>query len=212
MALAPGWMPQKLDTRRELLESLEFYAQKAVGNAQPGKEMVPTTLVGPIRWLMPLEEAVKTLPERVARTAEQRITQTCFPQGSLTWVAYQYKNFADRNQAFNLMLLILDAKRRVVGVQLRDQAANGVLWEPPGPDGSKEPYYNFVSLSHNGSSQNEVQYQVRSAGRGVTLIKTALYDHGKRRYLENVHWYLAAPFARSLLDIVEKNRQAGMLR
>jgi hypothetical protein len=92
-----------------------------------------------------------------------------------------------------------------------DQTVKHILWEPQ-PDGVREPYYNFLAISVNGSTINDVHYQIRDAGKGVTLIKTALFDKKRLRYRENVHWYLAAPFARTMLDIVEFHRRKGTIR
>lgn len=212
MTLAADWMPRKTETRKELLNALEFYANAALGKNGDPRDVVPETLVGPIRWLMPLDEAIRTLPAGAARTAETRITSICFPQNSLSMVGFQTHYFVDEGQRFNLIYLIVDAKRRVVGVELVAQSPKEVLWAPPGPDGERNPYYDFVNLKANGRTGQRVDYQVRPAGRGVKRIKTALYDFKKLAYLENVHWYLAAPFAHSLLDIVELNRRAGMMR
>ena len=212
MSLAADWMPRKTETRKELLNSLEFYASAALEKTGGNGEVVPTTLLGPIRWLMPLEEAIATLPRGAARTAETRITSICFPQNSLSLVGFQTRYFVDLNQRFNLLYFIVDTERRVVALELVSQAPKEVLWAPPGPDGDRNPYYDFVNLKANGRTGQKVDYQIRTSENGVCLIKTALYDFKKLSYLENVHWYLPAPFARSLMEIVDYNRKAGMAR
>ncbi|MFN0080512.1 MAG: hypothetical protein ACKVY0_28935 [Prosthecobacter sp.] len=236
MALSPKWLPDKLETKRELLESLHLYASAVVGNAAPGKEPVPGTIVGPIRWLMPFDEAVRVLPERMNKIGERPVNLTCFPQASLTLASFQFKSFMDRNQPFNQLHLILDLKRQVVGVQFVEQTPDPgkVLWFPA-PDGAREPYYNFLMLSNNASGGQEVAYQIVDAGAGVKLIKTVLQTNtGLRnkanmpglpgfagapagmmpvKYKENVHLYLTAPLARCLLEIVDRNlRKPGSLR
>jgi hypothetical protein len=211
MALAKDWITSTLQVRRELIASTEFYCKAATGNAERLKEPVPDTLLGPIRWLMPAADAIKTLPARVIPLPERPVIAHIFPADSLTLLGFQYNDFLDRGQGFNQLFLLVDKQRRVVGVQLVDQTVNRILWEPQ-PDGVREPYYNFLAISVNASTTNEVHYQIRNAGNGVTLIKTALFDRKRLRYRENVHWYLAAPFARAMLDIVEFHRKKGTIR
>lgn len=211
MALSKGWITSTLQVRRELISSVEFYCKAAVGRAERLKEPVPESLVGPVRWLMPLADAIKTLPPRVIALPERPVIAHIFPADSLTLAGFQYNNFSDRGQGFNQIFFLVDKLRRVVGVQLVDQTVSHILWEPR-PDGVREPYYNFLAISVNASTTNEVHYQIREAGRGVTLIKTALFDKKRLRYRENVHWYLATPFARAMLDIVEFHRKKGTIR
>ncbi len=240
MVLAPNWIPDRLETKRELLESLQMYASAVVGNAARGKETVPSTIVGPIRWLMPFDEAVRVLPERMNKIGERPVNLTCFPQASLTLASFQFKSFLDRGQPFNQLHLILDLKRQVVGVQFVEQTPDPgkVIWTG-GPDGAREPYYNFLMLSNNGSGAWEVAYQISEAGAGVKLIKTVLQSNtglgarsrmpnmpnmpgmpmmpggamGGGKCKENVHLYLTAPLARCLLDIVDRSlRKTGGLR
>jgi hypothetical protein len=104
-----------------------------------------------------------------------------------------------------------------------------VNWESPFPDGVREPYYNFIEDSYNSSTRNCVPYQVRDAGKGVKLIKTALlkqpsigippYSPGScpgyiflysNDYGEDVHWYLTNPLAKKLLEVVDSIRKQGL--
>lgn len=105
-------------------------------------------------------------------------------------------------------------------------------WAAPGPDGVREPYYNFIEDRYNGSTGNCVPYQVQAAGKGVNLIRTILFNqpdigiqpypagqcpgtvtlhhYTQRSYRENVHWYLTAPLAQKLLEIVASIRRQGL--
>lgn len=229
MAFAPNWLPQTLTARRELLESLEFYCKAAVGKAPKGQEPVPGTIVGAIRWRMPIDEAVRTLPKGYNKLAERPMVHSCLPNDSLTLCGFQFKSFLDREQPFNQMFMLIDKERRVVSVQFVDQNGKNIRWFPV-PDGIREPYYNMLSLTFNGSSSKEVPYQILGAGSGSTCIKTAFRDKvmgipnipnmpnmpqmamPAGRTMENVHWYLPAPFARSILDIVDVYRKAGIIK
>ena len=101
-----------------------------------------------------------------------------------------------------------------------------VTWKVPGPDGVSVPYYNFVMDTWNAARSQCVPYHVQSADKGVILIKTALYDSPTigtppyapgpcpgtillppRKYLDSIHWYLTAPLAAKILEIVEDARQ-----
>jgi len=84
----------------------------------------------------------------------------------------------------------------------------------PGPDGRREPYYDFISLKANASTSQEVWYQVRKTSPGVTCIHTMLIKgvmlpifYGE--VIENIRWYHTAPFARKILDIAKVHVSAS---
>ncbi|MBK8038446.1 MAG: DUF1080 domain-containing protein [Verrucomicrobiaceae bacterium] len=226
MEFSPNWLPQTLSARRELLESYDFYCKAVVGNAPKGQEPVPDTIVGAIRWRMPIDEAIRTLPKGFNKLSERPMVHSCLPNNSLINCGFQYRSFQDRGQSFYEMFMLIDKQRRVVSVMFRDNGKD-IQWFPK-PDGIREPYYNmFSELTYNGSTTQEVPYQILGAGNGVTCIKTAL----RKKIItlpnmpnmpqmapsgggtkENVHWYLPAPFARSILDIVEVYRARGVIK
>jgi hypothetical protein len=226
MVFAPNWLPKPTALRHELLESFEFYCKAAIGNAEKGKEPVPSTIVGAIRWRMPVEEFIRTLPKGYNKLTETRMVHSCFPRDSLFQAGFQFKSFLDREQPFNQLFVIFDQERRIVSAQFVDQNGKGIRWFPV-PDGIREPYYNMLNLTTNGSSTKEVPYQILAAGSGVTCIKTAFRDKTFQlpnipgapqlaapagRTMENIHWYLPAPFARAILDVLDEHRKAGMIR
>ncbi len=226
MEFSPNWLPQTLSARRELLESYDFYCKAVVGNAPKGQEPVPDTIVGAIRWRMPIDEAIRTLPKGFNKLSERPMVHSCLPNNSLINCGFQYRSFQDRGQSFYEMFMLIDKQRRVVSVMFRDNGKD-IQWFPK-PDGIREPYYNmFSELTYNGSTTQEVPYQILGAGNGVTCIKTAL----RKKIIalpnmpnmpqmapsgggtkENVHWYLPAPFARSILDIVDVYRARGVIK
>ena len=82
-----------------------------------------------------------------------------------------------------------------------------------GADGRREPYYDFVELKNNATTQYQVWYQVHRVPSGTTCIHTMLVEPIVPFYLakviENVRWYVPAPFARKLLDIALANKPAS---
>lgn len=71
---------------------------------------------------------------------------------------------------------------------------------PPGApspwDGDQGPNNDFINEDRPGAF-----YQVRlSNDKSVTFVK-----------LGNIHWYLAEPFARCLLDIADTHRKSGLI-
>lgn len=231
MTLSRDWMPHNVHTRKELLDSIEFYSRAALGDAEPGQEKTPSVIWGPIKWLMPLQDALRTLPRNSRRQREFKVMNLAFPQHSLqvTMMAVVGVEVPDRCCQFKYVSFICDMDQRVIGMQLVHNNPAMVPWDAPGPDGVREPYFNFIEDRWNGSTTNCVPYQVRPAGAGVTLIKTALFNNPAigappyaagpcpgyvvvpyGRYLESVHWYLTAPLARKLLEIVETTRREGL--
>ncbi len=212
MVFAPNWLPETLTARRELLEALEFYSKASIRTGKERGGETPKFIVGDIRWRMPYDEAVQTLPKGCNKMTERTLVHSCMPNNSLTLCGFQYKSFMDRGQPFNQLFLMLDKERRVVSVEFVNQTGNDTLWFPK-PDGILEPYYNLVHLTFNGSTTKEVPYQLLGGVKNALCVKTALKDKPKGgKVYENVHWYLPAPLAHAILDIVQVYRKAGVIR
>ena len=227
MTLAQDWMPDRIHTRKGEINSIEFFSRLVVDKAPPGKETIPTTIWGPLKWLMPVKEAIKTLPANSRLQRNHTLENLWFPQDSLhLWtMAMVGVEADDRCNKFNYVQFICDRDDRLIGLQMIHTRPPFVAWKAPGPDGVSVPYYNFVMDTWNASRSQCVPYQVQSADKGVILIKTALYDSPtigvppyapgpcpgtillpNRKYLESVHWYLTAPLAAKILEIVEDAR------
>lgn len=234
MALHKDWMPHNIHTRKVLLESIEFYCRMLVAD-EKAEPVIPDKIWGPITWRMPLAEALKTLPPGARRQREFRVMNLAFPQNSLnvTMMAVEGRvAILDECNKFKYISFIADMENRVIGIQLVDPSPLIYNWASPGPDGVREPYYNFIEDRYNGSTGNCVPYQVQSAGKGVKLIRTILFNqpdiglqpypagqcpgtvtlhhYTQRPYRENVHWYLTAPLAQNLLQIVASIRKQGL--
>jgi|GEM_PF-2402117 len=243
MALASSWIPQRNETKRELLECVVFYAKQVLGNTPAGQEKAPSQLSSGITWLMPFDQALAKLPGRVIKMGERAVNNNCFPANSLTISTFQFKSFQDQGKPFNLLHLLLDLKRQVVGVEYVLQTPGKTAYEI---QGKLEPYYNFFTLTNNASTSKEVIYAILPGGSpGVKCIQTVFRDFANDvpnglpqipgsarpgrpglppgfpmpmvnpttpgavpwpvKVHEIVHWYLAEPFARCLLEIAEKN-------
>lgn|GEM_PF-3143213 len=214
MSFAKDWIPQ-IYMKSKLQANLAFYAHKAVGRSEPHHEPVPTALRGRLTWLMPATEAFNTLPVDCDHAPEMIVTYDCFPKNSLTIAGFHptKTHFVDRGQTFDWMYMVLDRQRRLVGVELMAISprtlAPWVIGDPPagGLVGKMGPYYDFINMRNNASTTQRVEYGIAPAGKGVTLIHTALFRG--EVCLNNVHWYMAAPFARALLDIASYQHRAG---
>ena len=235
MALATNWMPQSIETKRELLEGIVFYCKQVLGDTPAGQEKAPSQLSTGITWLMPFDQALAKLPGRVIKMGERPVNNNCFPANSLTISSFQFKSFQDQGKPFNLLHLLLDLKRQVVGVEFVQQTPGKASYVI---EGKLEPYYNFFTLTNNASIGKEVVYAILSSGNSsAKCIQTVFRNldnnianglpqipggaNGLRpgmvnpiapgaslipvKVYEIVHWYLAEPFARCLLDIAEKN-------
>jgi hypothetical protein len=129
----------------------------------------------------------------------------------------QLRYFNDLDQQFNLIYLIADAKQQLVGVQFKSQAKGLAQlkyetletlramhppfppppYAPPPYDGSIGPYNDFFNEGTPGAG-----YQIRfNNNHSLTLVK-----------LGKTHWYLAAPFARCILDIADFHRKNGLVK
>ncbi|MEN3943170.1 hypothetical protein WJU23_17865 [Prosthecobacter sp. SYSU 5D2] len=234
MKLSKNWVPHNIHVRKILLNNLEFYSLAVLGGNAAAEPAIPDKIWGPIAWRMPLRDAMKLLPAGARRHREMRMANLAFPRDSLhiTTMAMDGRVvFEDHCNRFKYLSFICDTESCVIGIQLVETSPKTVNWPSPGPNGILEPYYNYIEDRYNGSSGNCVPYQIVDAGRGVKMIKTVLFNqpqmflpHGpgecpgtvslqayaSRPYLENVHWYLTAPLAKSLLEIVASVRKSGL--
>jgi len=247
IALAPDWMPKKSLTAQEQLRALDFYSRPVANGPQPGK------IIWNLQWLMPLREAETMLPgmERPQMGSPTYVKDPSFPQRSIFVKTYSGNFKADPPTAevFTEAHLICDANLRLISVELTCNHPKIVSWaaadhpknkkgggkDAPGPDGNREPYYDFVTLKANASSGQAVFYQIRPGHPGVICVHTELVgkpqpDHmhkpghkpGQPSHvkgpppgpvaahtgpvIENVRWYLTAPLARKLIEIAEANK------
>jgi hypothetical protein len=78
MALADNWMPQRTETKRELLEGIVFYCKQVLGDTPAGQEKSPSQLSTGITWLMPFDQALAKLPGRVIKMGERAASESMF--------------------------------------------------------------------------------------------------------------------------------------
>lgn len=98
-------------------------------------------------------------------------------------------------------------------IEAKDMPALTGRVKQGGPDGRREPYYDYVTEKTNAASRNQVWYQVRHGkNSGVTCIHTQFLEPAAIgwRVLENVRWYLPAPLARKILDIGKEYRSGNV--
>lgn len=124
--------------------------------------------------------------------------------------------------------LLCDKKQRLIGVQFRADDRKSPCWNAqktkgPSPKNGPQiggplkveklnPYYDLMVLGANAVAGREVQYQiVRNRDNpdvvvpGMTCIHTYLAPLPDEigNFKRNVRWYLAAPYARKLVEIAE---------
>ena len=228
MTLAQDWLPHRIHTRKGEINSIEVFCRILVDK---GKETIPTKIWGPLTWLMPVREAMKGLPKGSRLQRNETLENLWFPQDSLHLWTMAVVGFEidDRCNKFNYIQFICDRDDRVIGVQLVHSRPPFVSWKAPGPEGVSVPYFDFIMDRWNASRGQCVPYQIEPADKGVLLIKTALYDAPNPgippyrpgpcpgyvllpypKYLESIHWYLTAPLANKILEIIEAGRQAEL--
>ncbi|MEO6787433.1 MAG: hypothetical protein ABI318_14980 [Chthoniobacteraceae bacterium] len=208
MKLHAEWFPKRETKTTELTKDLARISHFTVGKREMGNDIRPGGIVWGLTWLMPIEEAEKSLPglERSQMGAGTLIAMPNWPQRSLLVRSY-YGKFSDPHtgEPFTEVRLMSDIKRHLVSVELLANHPKLVRFEPAF-QGRKEPYFDFVAMGNNASTSNIVYYQDVSYGEsGVACIHTLLY-HGRwplGQSLDNVRWYLPAPLARKILEIAE---------
>ncbi len=209
MSYADNWMPTHLETRSKLLDNLEFYARAAAGKADKERGApVHKIIGGGFKWRMPVDEAIKLLPAGCDHAPEEKIDWDCFPKDSLKVLGFHKDFFEDRGDRFDWLYLIIDRERRLVGVEFVATNPKAISWVPKKPVEKMEPYYDFIKMKNNASTTQHVDYQVVHGEKHAPLIHTALVKNAPPfKVLENVHWYLEPPVARTLVEVVEFQRR-----
>jgi hypothetical protein len=217
MTVGKDWLPRSLQIKKKKVEEMERLASLVVGEAAVGKEPVPQMLVPQygLRWLMPLDEAIKAMGPGTAQVPVRTMQIDGFPQDTLLIKCLQKTYFADLDLRFNLVYLIADAKQHLISVMFKSQAKplellkevplevlrtlHPPFWPDMAPpnNGHVEVYQDYINETTGGSV-----FQIRyNADHSLGLIK-----------LEKVHWYLPAPFARCLMDVAEHHRKSGLVK
>ncbi len=197
MALKSPWIPHNIHTRKKWLENLAFYSREVV------KEGVtpPSTIWGPFTWLMPLNDALSKLPRGSHKLRTDRAAKLAFPEGvGLDFWHVGGKGYEDDGEHFDEIVFVTDDADRLISIQLTENNLKVVNWlwkTKSGPEGERNPYYNYLHDRSNGKAGRLVQYQFRPAGAGVTNVKIVL------EATESVHWYLTAPLADKLIQIAK---------
>ncbi len=215
MTFANSWIPGATGMKSRMQDGLELYSKAVGGNPESSKGRKPGAgLWWSFKWLMSYDDIVKALPSPHDRAPEQQLMSDCLPQNSLTIAGFHIINMLeDHGHKFDWIYFVLDKQRRLVGLELvatspKDQPLILHKRMPPHLQaGRMEPYYDYINVKSNASTTQEVQYEIEAAEPGVRLIHTALFRGPK--CLENVHWYLAAPFAHALLQITEARHREG---
>ena len=137
---------------------------------------------------------------------------------------------------FTEIFLICDIKQQLIGVQFRGPGSQ-TGWnlqkvknmppmqaQPmrgPVPNGlgmggrlkveTLNPYFDLLVMGANALGGRDVEYQVvrnRDNSDVVTPGMTCIHTHLNGSYLMNIRWYLAAPYARKLVEIAEMYEKA----
>ena len=223
MALAPDWLPERLGVDQKYTEDLRYYAQRVIAGAPQGAATTPDVIWGDLKWLMPVDLAIKSFGS-VSAVSSSRITNQSYPHHSLTLHGFNAR-IEDLGYRFNRVFLISDIKGQLVSVQFVAQAPKVTVWLPQ-PVEDRNPVFDLVNVKRNTSTGNQVSFQIIEAGTGVKMIKLVLRKPLARmelppgvgqpqiqavpldlKWLEDSHWYLPAPLAARFIEIADKALQ-----
>jgi hypothetical protein len=186
-------MPHNIHSKKVQLQALGMYSEKVLNNGGG----TPDTIWGPVTWLLPLTKALEMLPRGSFKLRSERADRLSWPMGISIhfYNVPRGMNIPDAGGLFDEIHFVTDAAERVISVQLSNKRGSSP-WDG-GPDGTLNPYYNFLYDRANAAGGRPVQYEVRSAGSGVSRVKIQCGT-------EVNHWYLSAPLAEMFLEISQK--------
>lgn len=200
MYLPDKWIPHNIHSRKEHIEALAFYSRKALSMTQE----TPSMIWGRFTWLMPMAEAVKSLPVGSTKLKIDSAARPSFPDG-VSFHAWRLPGDGayDEGERFDQIIFLTDAAERVISLQLTQENPKSIEWGK-GWDGERNPYYNFLYDRFNAQAGRNVRFKLTPAGPGVVRVKLVL-PVGK----ESNHWFLTAPLAEKFILIEEAVRGGG---
>lgn len=202
MKLKEPWMPHNIHTRKEWLAALDYYSKEVIRKGIS----TPRNIWGPFTWLMPLSQATDRLPRGSYKLKTVTAAKLAYPEGiSVEFWHVGGKGYEDDLELFDEIAFVLDDARRIISLQLGENSYKTLNWKwqnKTGPDGDRNPYYDFLNDSANGKNGRKVFYQFRPGPPGVTNVKLVLDGS------TSSHWYLTEPLAEKFTQIhAEVNKQ-----
>ena len=217
MTMGKDWLPRSVQIKMKKVEEMEKLAALIVGSAAPGKEPVPQLIVPQygLRWLMPLDEAIKAMGPGTAQVPVRTMQIDGFPQDTLLIKALQKTYFQDLDLRFNFVYLIADAKQHLISVMFKSQGKPLELLREVSLEelwNLHPPFWPDMAPPNNGNVEVYQDYLNETTGGSVFQARYTR-DHSLGLIkLEKVHWYVPAPFARCLLVVAEHHRKSGTIR
>lgn len=204
MKLKEPWMPHNIHTRKEWLAALDFYSKEVIRKGISK----PRTIWGSFTWLMPLAQATSLLPRGSYKLKTVSAAKLAYPEGiSVEFWHVGGKGYEDDLEVFDEIAFVLDDARRIVSLQLGENSYKTLNWKwqnKTGPDGDRNPYYDFLNDSANGKNGRKVFYQFRPGPPGVTNVKLVLDGS------TSSHWYLTEPLAEKFTQIYAEVNKQGL--
>jgi serine/threonine protein kinase len=202
MMLKEPWMPHNIHTRKEWLAALGFYSKEITKQGV----RTPTTIWGSFTWLMPLSKATELLPRGSYKLKSVTAAKLAYPEGiTVEFWHVGGKGYEDNLELFDEIAFLIDDAKRLVSLQLGENGYKILNWRwqnKAGPDGDRNPYFDFLNDTANAKSGRKVFYQFRPTMPGVTNLKLVLDGS------TSSHWYLTEPLAEKFTQIyAEVNKQ-----
>lgn len=215
IVLKPGWdtpMQGGSRTHKDLSVVLNGFATASADVAFVGD----IDLFQGVKYLMPLEDAVKVLGIKQRSPSAKRVVCPGFPRDTLNYVSYD----GLFDGAFNRIDIVTDMANQVVTLQIVDETPKDA---GDSSDTEGENTYNFVGYRVKAVTSMKVRFRPdvysktfdrwrkienwSSSPKGdmpkVLRVESYLLERSNRR-LETVRWFVPRPFANLIFHCIKK--------
>lgn len=189
--LHKDWLPSLpvsgIEPLKGSIADLTHYAKAATG--ETASPAAPQFIVSTLRWLMPMEEAIRALPEGAELRPSGNLAPW-MPAGSLTVKRLNYDSFPDLGESFGTIELIGDAQGQLISVRLTNAGHPGLRhllrgsleelsrlpsplsesWTPSIHDGRLERPATCIDFLYGISTSSAATYQCRFSSTGNAML------------------------------------------
>lgn len=198
LSLDKTW-DSKLDDGSQTRRDLEVLFG-GIANAEVNLESKQFNIYKNVTYLMPFEEAAKSLGLSTAYNTFSKLACPGMPYNSLTYAEWDVTT----EGIYSHLLMVLDRKRQVVSIQLWGKNGD---YEPK-PLSKEWHTYNFMNTRCKADPVLLIAHEIGSdlGGSDVIVVRSRLYDPRRKKTLEYVEWHVPRRIVSLILHRINNSK------